>query len=199
METKIATIVLAAGKGSRMGEVKQLLPVDDHTLIEGVLKAALASKSNTIICVLGAHAEKIAPYISPLDIEIIENENWQNGMSTSISCGIDYLEQKHPDLKYAMILLADQPTVNTAMIDDLIDLQEKNPNRIVASDYLGKPGVPAIFLMSYWSSLKELTGDQGARRILSNDKNVIMCKQQEDLIDIDTPENYQQFIKDQSE
>ena len=190
---KVAILILAAGQSSRMGRPKQLLTVDGKTLIERSIDTALASDSKAVYCVLGAHATTIRPLLTSFPVRIIENPNYKDGLSTSIVAGIEELEKDQ--MKAALVLLADQPKITVNHLNNLISLFMENPGQIAATAYQNTLGVPALFPNQYFAELKALTGDKGARVLLNEQADCIKAVPFADLTDIDTPEDYQQLLK----
>ena len=192
----IATIILAAGNSSRMGTAKQLLPIGNTTLLGVVVKNALLAKTHKTYCVLGSNSEKIIPSLQEYDVEIILNQDYKKGLSSSIVKGINHVKTQNFDA--VLIMLGDQPLVDTSFINNLIALYYKNPSCITASSYAKGVGVPAIFPKKFFNELEKLKGDKGAKELLKTKKEqVYKAKFPVDLIDIDTYEEYLQFKKRQ--
>ncbi|MDE1207694.1 nucleotidyltransferase family protein [Tenacibaculum larymnensis] len=191
---KTAILILAAGSASRMGKMKQLLPYKSTTLLEWVIQQAQKSIVKNVFCVLGANKDTIEKQLTSNTIKIIYNPNYESGLSTSIVTGIDFL-QKH-NFDNALIMLADQPHVTSEYLNSLIEASKKNPSKIITSNYQGSVGVPAIFPKKYFNDLLNLEGDKGAKNfLLQHNDNVIKVNSHQNLLDIDTPEDYQHLIK----
>ncbi|OSY86922.1 hypothetical protein WH52_14150 [Tenacibaculum holothuriorum] len=186
-----AIIILAAGSASRMGAIKQLLPYKNTTLLGWAIKNALETKTNEVFCVLGANAETIKREIDSLSIETILNTKYKNGLSSSIATGINHIIDKSFDA--ILIMLADQPYVNTTYLNTLLKTSKENPHNIIVSNYGKNIGVPAIFPKSYFQDLTDLKGDKGAKLFLEKHLSEVIKIKTINLIDIDTPEEYQQL------
>lgn len=187
-----AIVILAAGSSSRMGTAKQLLPVGETTLLGLAVEHALDANANHVFCVLGAQAEQIIESLKQYPIEIIHNLNYQNGLSSSIKTGIQYLEQKHFDA--ILLMLGDQPNVNSKYLNSLINTFKNNPSHIIASEYSGTFGVPAIFPKTFYKELVTLEGDKGAKVFLNANKENVISIESKHLTDIDTQEAYLNFL-----
>lgn len=191
---KTAILILAAGSASRMGKMKQLLPYKNTTLLEWIIEQALKSTVKNVFCVLGANKDTIEKKLASNTIKIIYNPNYESGLSTSIVTGIDFL-QKH-NFDNALIMLADQPHVTSEYLNSLIEASKKNPSKIIASNYQGSVGVPAMFPKKYFNDLLNLEGDKGAKNfLLQHNSNVLKINSHQNLLDIDTPEDYQHLLK----
>jgi molybdenum cofactor cytidylyltransferase len=191
----IGLIVLAAGASTRMGRPKQLLHWRGATLIRRAVATALATDCQPIIVVLGAVVATIQAEIADLDVQIVENANWQQGMSTSIQAGLQYLLQTTPNVNAVLFMLADQPLLTTAHLQKLIAAYRQGADR-VASEYQETLAVPALFGRSWLEALQCLRGDQGARALFHQDPaHLVRIPFPEGFFDIDTPEAYHSFLQ----
>lgn len=187
----IAIIILAAGSSSRLGRPKQLLKFNGNTLLQNSITTALKTSKNVNV-VLGANEKLIRPTISTFPIDIILNKNWKEGMSSSIRAGMSFLENKN--YHAVLIMLCDQPYVDEFLLEKMIATFRKNESPIVAAKYEGKIGVPAIFDVSFFSKLKILKGQKGAKAlIISNLGKTEKLVFEKGKIDIDTEEDWRNF------
>ena len=190
---KVSVLILAAGNASRMGKAKQLLPFKNTSLLEHAIHNALESKADNVFCVLGAHANVIINHVGKSKVDFIYNPDWKQGLSTSIISGINYVQSLESIPDAVLVMLADQPFVDSKYIDLMIATFFEKTNTIVASQYKYNKGVPAIFPKEYYQTLLELKGDKGARSLLNNKKlNVVpvFSKSEKTLVDIDLSEDY---------
>ncbi|MFT7899386.1 nucleotidyltransferase family protein [Tenacibaculum ascidiaceicola] len=191
---KTAILILAAGSASRMGKIKQLLPYKNTTLLEWAIEQALKSTVKDVFCVLGANKDAIEKQLTTKTIEVIYNPNYKDGLSTSIVEGINLL-QKHC-FDNTLIMLADQPHVTSEYLNSIIETSKNNPSNIIASSYQGSVGVPALFPKKYFNDLLNLKGAKGAKNfLLQHNNNVIKVNSSQNLLDIDTPEDYEHLLK----
>ena len=189
-----AILVLAAGKSSRMKTIKQLLKINNKTLLEIALENAKKINSENVFCVLGANSEKIKEETSTKNINYIFNKNFENGLSSSIICGVDFIQKKQPNVNSILVLLADQPKIDESYLFKIFNIYQKNSTKIIASNYGNKIGVPAIFPDKYFNELLTLKGDKGAKELLNSDKAEIISIHSNKLIDLDTKQDYIDFI-----
>jgi molybdenum cofactor cytidylyltransferase len=189
----ITIIILAAGSSSRLGRPKQLLELDGNTLLQKSITAALNVSKNVIV-VLGANDKLIHPTISIFPIEKVFNENWATGMSSSIRTGMKSIDGSTTNA--VLIMLCDQPYVDTALLKKMVSAFEKSERSIIASEYEGKVGVPAIFDVSFFQKLKTLEGQKGAKALIINNlEKVERVIFEKGKIDIDTEEAWKEFKK----
>lgn len=99
----IGIVILAAGASTRMGTPKQLLRYQERSLLRHAIEVAIASVCQLIIVVLGAYAQLIKPDISQLSIQIVENLQWNKGMSSSIRVGIQELKTSYPEVEAVIV------------------------------------------------------------------------------------------------
>jgi molybdenum cofactor cytidylyltransferase len=191
---KIALLILAAGESKRMSGIKQLLPWKNTSLLGHTIEQALQSKGDQVYVVLGAHANKIAPTIAHYNIQTIENTNWKNGLGNSIAAGVQYIKENQDHYDAILITLADQPLIDAAYYNELIAAYSQKEAKIIASETNSKPSVPALFDALYFDKLSQLHQDQGAKEILVNaQKEVYRLPATANLIDLDTPSDYEQL------
>ena len=187
-----AILILAAGEASRMGEIKQNLPYLETTLLGHAIAQAKQAKAQHIYCVLGAQKEAIKTKIKQ-EVSFIINEAWEEGLGSSIACGIKALRSKKYD--HILIMLGDQPLMTASYLNQLINRAKQHPDTCVASGYKNKKGVPAIFPESYFDALEKLSGDHGAKALLNSNLSVIALNAEDLLQDIDTPQDYERLLK----
>ncbi|HEY2365499.1 MAG TPA: NTP transferase domain-containing protein, partial [Polyangiaceae bacterium] len=88
----IAALVLAAGSSNRLGTPKQLVPIDGRPLVRHVVEAANASSCDAVAVILGAHAQRIEGAIGGLDVVMLPNARWIEGMASSIRVGVAWAD-----------------------------------------------------------------------------------------------------------
>jgi len=185
----IALVLLAAGGSTRMGSPKQLLPYRGRPLIRHAAETALASGCDPVMVVLGSHADEIRTALTGLDVVIVENTDWEQGMGTSIRAGISGAEIMGSD--GAILALADQPLITPEILRRLIEEHEETGRPIIASEYAGTVGVPAFFTREFFPKLTGLLPSEGCKAvILANLEYSIRIGCPEAETDLDTPGDY---------
>jgi len=167
MTAGIGLILLAAGGSSRLGHPKQLLPYRGRTLLRHAAETALASVCRPIVAVLGAQADHLRPEMAGLEVLIVENPEWEQGMGSSIRTGLAALEMSAPDVSGVLLMLCDQPLLSPKALDALVRSHLDTGSPLVASEYGGTRGVPAFFSRALFPELRALKDAQGARAVIA--------------------------------
>jgi molybdenum cofactor cytidylyltransferase len=191
----ISALLLAAGRGERMGRAKQLLPLGDGRMIEAALGNLLASEVDEVICVLGFAADEIRPFVAGKErVTVVINERFSEGMGSSIRAGIKALD---PRCTGVLIALADQPFIPPEVIDQLIAEFAVGKKGIVLPVYEGRQGHPVILRrLAYEKELLSLHGDVGGKEIVRKHAEDVLEVEVDVsgvVMDIDVPEDYQRI------
>lgn len=191
-DASVQVIVLAGGEAQRFGSPKQLARVNGVPMLRLVLDRALALAGAQVSVILGAHAAAVAPALGRLAVNVVVNRNWQEGLSASIRAGVASVPGNVPG---ALLLLADQVGVSSYDLQRLADAWRRNPQAIVAAQYGGGYGVPALFPRSQFPRLAALRGEQGARVLLrGGGLRIVGVPMPGAAQDIDTPEDLASFV-----
>lgn len=191
----VAGILLAAGSSSRLGQPKQLLDFNGRPLIRHIAEQALASRLASLTVVVGHRAGEVAAALDGLDLTLVENPLYAQGQSTSLKAGILALSR---DRAAAMVLLVDQPFVDTHLIDRLIGLYEESGALIVAPRFAGRRGNPVLFDRSLLPEILTVLGDTGAREVIARHRERLATLELADdrpFLDIDTWDDYQELTQ----
>jgi molybdenum cofactor cytidylyltransferase len=165
-ERRVAAVVLAAGASTRLGRPKQLLEFRGETLVARAAAEARRAGADPIIVVLGAEAREIALALSGIQgITAIVNNRWASGLSSSLATGVREAVRLDGACDGVLITLSDQPLVDDTALRALLDAFEDGA-RVVAAEYGGTVGVPAVIGREHFGALLEITGDSGAGRWL---------------------------------
>ena len=184
---RIAAIVLAAGRSTRMGPHNKLLAdIGGKSMVRHVAEAALASRAAPVLVVTGHMAADVGAALDGIDVTLVSNPDYASGLAGSLKAGIRALPA-HCD--GALILLGDMPGIRAAHLDALIGAFAADS--IVVPVRAGRQGNPVLWPVRYFSDLLHLDGDAGAKRLLAaHQGNVCEFDLSTDAIfaDIDTPE-----------
>lgn len=191
---KTGIILLAAGSSSRLGRAKQLIGFQGKTLIQKAIDEANKSRADCLVVVLGANSELIQTGFDSSSTPFIVNPDWQQGMSSSMQAGLRFLMAKEV-IDQVLLMLCDQPFVDASLLDQLITAKETSGKGIVASAYTNTLGVPALFEECYFEELVQLTGSEGAKKVIFNHQaEVYALDFPLGAVDLDTEEDVSQFL-----
>jgi molybdenum cofactor cytidylyltransferase len=185
----IAAVLLAAGRSTRMGANKLVETLHGIPLVRHVAMAALASSARPVIVVTGHEGERIRAALAGLDVALVHNPDFADGLSTSLKAGIAALG---PDTDAALILLGDMPLVDASVLDALSAAFTANPDAAAVVPVIkGEWGNPVLLSRRLFDAVSALKGDAGARKVLAERRSeVIEVAVDSDavLLDLDTPE-----------
>lgn len=190
-------ILLAAGASVRLGKPKQLLIYKGKSFLQNMISAAVNSHLNPVVVVLGAHSTLITGEITENNVHVAQNQDWEEGIASSIRCGIRALGEINPASDAAILMVCDQPHITSSLLNDLVDAQRKTGKPIVAAYYSGIAATPALFHKIFFPELLLLKGDKGAGKILRQQiDQVATVSFPLGAIDIDTISNYEMLRQD---
>lgn len=157
---------------------------------------AKTTKASSVVVVLGANADKVARETTLADVDHIVNPDWESGLGSSLAFGAAFVLKNRPTCDGLLIMLCDQPLMDTEYLNSLISQFKNGEQNIVATRYGERVGVPAIFGPKYFLELTELKKDVGAKRILEYYKDdVLSLDPRGKSVDVDTLQDYQRLIK----
>ncbi len=176
-----------------MGQPKQLLPYQGHSLLRYMASVALHSCCHPITVVLGSQADRIRLEIDDLPLQIVDNERWVEGMGISIQAGLTFA--LNHTLDAVVIMLCDQPYVTSHLLNQLVESYQVTRRSIVASAYANALGVPALFSQKLFPQLLTLEANAGAKYLLERYRDqVYRLPFAEGAVDVDTPADYEQLL-----
>ncbi|MEK7335210.1 MAG: nucleotidyltransferase family protein [Candidatus Binatota bacterium] len=195
----IVAVVLSAGESSRMGSPKALLPISGVPFIEEIVRALKGTKIDRIIVVLGHHAEEIRKRIARLPVTFVVNRDYAKGQLSSLIVAIRSLEAEKDTEKVDGVLvhLVDHPFISPALVDHMIDRFYETKKLIVIPRYGGRRGHPVIFSSRLFPELLSAPLEKGAKVVVHAHRDETLEIETDFAgvtIDIDTPEEYRQYL-----
>ncbi|RIV21459.1 nucleotidyltransferase family protein [Fibrisoma montanum] len=196
----LGTIILAAGSSARMGgEPKQLLTYEGKTLMRRITDSALSLQAGPVAVVLGAHREQIAPELAGLPITLIDNRQWASGLASSLKIGLAALYLTQKELDAILVLLTDQPLVSAGVLQHLIATYQEENKGIVACQYNGQLGLPALFSRNYIDELLQLDGDKSPKWVIVRHRaDCAMVPFEAGAVDLDSWRDVELFAQAQA-
>ncbi|WP_378953864.1 NTP transferase domain-containing protein [Pelosinus sp. sgz500959] len=199
----VTGVILAAGQAGRMGQPKQLLSLGGKPMVWHVASTVCQANFHEVIVITGAYGDEVTQVLNGLPLRIIYNKQWADGQSTSVKKAI---QSVNPKSQAVVFLLADQPLVDTVLINEVIATYQATKSRIVMPRAQNRPGNPVLFDLKVWrSALLQLSGDEGARQIIRKNQGDIQYIErlnEEMFLDVDTPAEFEimkkkwQILKD---
>lgn len=187
----ISAIVLAAGRSTRMGVQKLLLPLGGRPIVRWVVDAALASKAAETIVVVGHDGVLVAEALKDRPVNAVANPDYAAGMSTSLRTGLLEIAD---DCDGVVILLGDQPFVTPGLLDVLIDRFAKTRNAVVRPSVGGRPANPVLMSAALFPEILEQRGDVGGREVIARHLAEVCLVPVDDpgvVVDIDSNADYE--------
>jgi molybdenum cofactor cytidylyltransferase len=184
----VSAVVLAAGASTRMGRQKLLLPLDGEALVRRVARAVCEAGFDEVLVVVGSEHERIVRALAGLPIRHAVNPDYATGMGSSFRTAVENL----PESNAAMFALADQPLVTSADYRRVLDTYGRHLSPIVSVRYGDVMAPPHLFAREFFPELAAL--EHGARQVLlrHRDKTTMLMFPPELLVDVDTPEDYEE-------
>lgn len=194
---KFAAILLAAGPSSRLGQAKQLVKVDGDSLVKRATRMLLKLDPSSLTVVTGFADDAVEHQLSELPVRIARNDDWEQGMGSSIACGAQNISE---EVDGVLITLCDQWRLDERDLIRLISMWRSDISCIsTALWYEGKSsiyGPPALFPRKLIRELCILKGSGGAKALIDqNLANVRFVEMENAAYDLDRPEDLEQLIK----
>jgi xanthine dehydrogenase accessory factor len=182
-----AIVVLAAGGSRRMGQPKQLMIIEEKSLVRRAVETALAAGDASVYVVAGAEADRVRSEMEGLPVDFVVNESWEEGIASSIRAGIVKIERDDRPIEAMVLMLCDQPGVSEDVLRRLFQVHRTTRAPVIASRYPDGPGVPALFRAEMFPDLKALAGDIGARQLIRHLDREVVTIPFDAPGDVDTP------------
>lgn len=190
----ISALLLAAGESKRMGRPKLLLPLGGSTIIEQAVDNLLGSRVDEVVVVVGYRAQELERKIARKPVKIVRNRRYRQGMSTSLIAGLSAIDRRAQAI---MVALADQPFVESPLIDELLEEFKKHDRGILVPVCQGRRGHPVVLSLKYRERLLALRGDVGARQLIEENPDDVLevpVESEGVNVDLNTPEDYTRLV-----
>jgi molybdenum cofactor cytidylyltransferase len=193
---KIAAVVLAAGQSKRMGPNNKLLSiVEGEPMIRRVVKMLKQTRVDRILVVLGHEAERVREAIADPALPTIENAAYAEGLSTSIRAGAQAVGG---DVDAVLFVLGDMPWVRAEHVESLVEAFNPREGRAICIPvFEGRRGNPVLWAARFLPEMQKLTGDVGARPLISAHGDQVYEVTVPDRgvhFDVDTPEALKELL-----
>ncbi len=187
---RVAAVVLAAGRSTRMGGPNKLLAeIGGKPLVRIAAEQTLASRAKPVIVVTGHQREQVEAALEGLDVRLVHNPDFAQGLGTSVRTGIAAVP---PDADGAVVCLGDMPQVDAGLIDRLIAAFDPEKGALAVMPTIdGRRGNPVLWSRRFFPDLMAIEGDVGARNLITRYGEAVVEVPVTDkgaLVDVDTPE-----------
>ena len=188
---RIAAIVLAAGRSTRMGPLnKMLAEIGGKPLVRIAAEQALASRAKPVIVVTGHQHEQVEAALAGLPVRFVHNPDYAEGLGTSLRTGIAAVPAEAGG---AIVCLGDMPQVDSGLIDKLLAAFDPEKGALIVVPSIdGKRGNPVVWSRRFFNELMAISGDVGARHLIGQYAEVmteVQLSGEAALTDVDTPES----------
>jgi molybdenum cofactor cytidylyltransferase len=189
-KARVGAVIAAAGRSSRMGKINKLLaPLSGKPMLLHAVDAVMESGLRDIFVVTGYESETIRELLATYPVEFVHNEAFAGGMSTSLRAGIDALDES---FDAAVICLGDMPRVRAEHIRLLVDHFDASAAApICVPVHRNALGNPVLWPRRFFSAIRDLRGDDGARILLERHPDEVTRVEIADdgvMIDVDSEE-----------
>ncbi len=189
---KRAAVVLAAGRGERIGRPKALLSWRGRPFVWHVVQSAFQGGYDPVIVVTGAEGDAVRRALRGLPVRLVENPRWREGQGTSVAAGAAALPA---ETGAAVFLLVDQPHVSPALLRALSEEHLRTLAPVIAPLVDGRRATPVLFDRSAFADLRSLRGAQGGRALFSRYRlHYLPWHDPLLLLDVDTADDYRRLL-----
>ena len=160
-------ILLAAGRSSRMGAFKPLLPFGNKTVIESCIDYLSEGGIEEVVVVVGHRGDEIRERVSGVKFAV--NPDPDSEMGASIEAGIRELPET---AQATLIALVDHPAVPATIVTTLLDSWQSGA-RIVIPTWQGRGGHPVLVDLAFKAELLSLSATGGLRAFFETHRNEV--------------------------
>jgi molybdenum cofactor cytidylyltransferase len=192
----IAAVVLAAGESSRMGADKALLMYRGRTFLENIIRALREGGVGRVVVVLGHHAELIEQSVDLSTVEVVVNQDYCRGQTSSLQAGLRVLAANETEC--VVFCLVDHPAISAETVTKLIQHFKSTGKPVVIPQVNGKHGHPVLVGREVFARIAALGPGQGADNVIHQYRDRTEFVELTDLgvlIDVDDPKSYLMLTK----
>jgi molybdenum cofactor cytidylyltransferase len=195
----IPAIVLAAGKSSRMGQPKALLPLGStDTFLSHVVRTMLAAGVADVVVVVGHGARTIIDDFAPrgLPARFVENMDYERGQLTSLTAALNVIDR--PGVCAALVALVDVPAFSIQTVKTVVDCYLATRAPVVRPTHQGAHGHPMVIDRRLFEMLRRADPAEGAKPVIrahASPAGDIEVADPGAFADIDTPSDYEDLVR----
>ncbi len=188
-------LILAAGRSSRMGRCKALLPLGKTSVLEQQIDLFHHAGVGPVCVVTGFHGESLRPVISRKKVLEAVNPSPEQGMFSSVCAGAATLSPLCPGF---FILPVDVPLVRSCTLELLQKTWLENPQMIAMPYFNSRSGHPPLVPSSLAADLPAWQGEGGLQGFFNTMRSRIVnvpVPDEQMLLDMDSPEAYETILE----
>lgn len=196
MAKNIASIILAGGYSSRMGELKALLPFRTDLIIIKLIKSMKEAGIDNIYVVVGYKAKEIKYALKGWNVQVVMNKDYSDGMFSSVKTGVTAVSQKSYDGFF--ILPVDFPLIEAYIFEWLMDAFYEGSAKTVYPSLNYRKGHPPLISSNLSHKILSYEGDGGLKGVLKEHDDTaayVSVGDESVLIDVDTKEDYKKALE----
>lgn len=194
----LGAVLLAAGPSSRLGRSKQLVRVNDETLIRRTARLVLGMGLDYVTVVSGCGADLVEAELEDLPVSVVFNRDWQQGMGSSINCGVRLMPQ---GVDGVLLMVCDQWRLENDDLKRLLEAWQSDISKIYVACWdegaAFVSGPPALFPRKTIPELKSMQPNRGARQLIDRYMDIVeFVKMENAAFDLDRPEDLERLSAD---
>ena len=194
----LGAVLLAAGPSSRLGRSKQLVRVNDETLIRRTARLVLGMGLDYVTVVSGCGADLVEAELEDLPVSVVFNRDWQQGMGSSINCGVRLMPQ---GVDGVLLMVCDQWRLESDDLNGLFEAWQSDISKIYVACWdegaAFVSGPPALFPRKIIPELKSMQPNRGARQLIDRYMDIVeFVKMENAAFDLDRPEDLERLSAD---
>jgi CTP:molybdopterin cytidylyltransferase MocA len=189
----IPALILAAGKSTRMGRTKALLPLGNETFVSRIVRTFRLAGVEDVVVVVGHDAARVSEELDRLDVapRMIVNADYESGQLSSILAGLRAVDR--PGVAAALMTLVDVPLVSAETVRAVLMRYRMTSAPVVRPVNGAKHGHPVLIDRQLFGPLRGADPTSGAKPIIRAHASTLGDVEVADegaFLDIDTPEEY---------
>ncbi|SHK71752.1 selenium cofactor biosynthesis protein YqeC [Hespellia stercorisuis] len=184
-----AVLVLAAGLGRRFGDNKLLQCYRGKPIYRYMLENL--TKLEHVQKVLVTRFPEVEEAAELLDVQLVRNENPEDGIAHSLHLGLEACMHADPGLERVLVTVCDQPGLKAETMERLLEKAEQEKGKIICASTGGIRRNPVVWDSRFFPELLELSGDVGGRQVIKRYPECIVPVEidETETKDIDYPED----------
>ena len=191
----IPALVLAAGKSTRMGRPKAMLPLEGgDTFLTRLVRTFLEAKIDDIVVVVGADAAAVMHEFaaSGLAARFVENKEFEQGQLSSLLAGLRAVDR--PGLAAALVSLVDVPLVAASTVRAVVERYRRTQAAVIRPVQGTRHGHPVLIDRSLFDAIRAANPNEGTKAVVrayASTAGDVEVDDEGAFADIDTPEDYE--------